>query len=462
TIQYYAIDEAGNKATGTATYTIPITGNITLTLNETKGWIIWQQRLENITIPLHSGVNWISIYFKEVGDECFEDGTGIMEEIGIIQDGNIIGRWHFYDPWLLEGFREGWDGSHETWKSYYDPIFKVKLEYNDRQVIREESIHYNNGLDAGFETIQSFAITTSKVSDDMLRYWLNREYPEGVLKAAYGTFLTALAVLWLHDRLADEVSGKFNCSWTRTSTIIMCGVSSDGRAYVHAPDPGMGMFAQGDDVKSFRFTCSLILSEIERVALESTGLSVNSTLAEILSGISEGKVFEMIREGNIVTIMLEDNPNSKIVIDTSTGLAWDLTKSNGFWYKGALSRGSAYCYHEQLTNNLISVLPSFISAFGGILLSSIDSPEDVARIILSRLGLPGSLVGIGLGMYVEGKIIVYIRNRFVPREYWRYIAYHPQECKVIARLDPNDHTFHYIEVPLELNGYEKWDEAVYI
>jgi hypothetical protein len=73
-------------------------------------------------------VNWISIYFRDA-EEHFEDDTGVVEQMGLIVNGQTEGKWSFYDPWLFEGFREGWDETHETWKYYYDPAFKITIKY---------------------------------------------------------------------------------------------------------------------------------------------------------------------------------------------------------------------------------------------------------------------------------------------------------------------------------------------
>lgn len=42
----------------------------------------------------------------------------------------------------------------------------------------------------------------SNVSSDILRYWLskNNQFGSGSMNAAYGTFLTALLVIYEHDR----------------------------------------------------------------------------------------------------------------------------------------------------------------------------------------------------------------------------------------------------------------------
>lgn len=75
----------------------------------------------------------------------------------------------------------------------------------------------------GYEGIRSFAIATTKVTNVDVEYWLDRAslYQPGAMKAAYGTFLTALLVEYVHDQLADAVATEFNVTWTRTHPIAV-------------------------------------------------------------------------------------------------------------------------------------------------------------------------------------------------------------------------------------------------
>lgn len=197
----------------------------------------------------------------------------------------------------------------------------------------------------------------------------------------------------------------------------------------------------------------------------------------------------MIRDDSMVTIMLEDNPNSKIVIDTSTGLVWDLTESNGFWYKGAISQGSAYCYHDQLTNmavNTVSNLITTLNSAGTSVLSVLGGAIDETKQFVAEnwnhiadigfglfemgfgiktvptVGMAGP-IAIGLILKGEGDIFVGIRNWLVPSNYWQYCSYHNPwpNYKTVYRLNNTTHMIDTIEVPIK-DGKEDWENAVYI
>jgi len=43
-----------------------------------------------------------------------------------------------------------------------------------------------------------------------------------------------------------------------------------------------------------------------------------------------------------------------------------------------------------------------------------------------------------------GTIIISVRNKYVPKKYWCYIAYHPPFKKVRSYIG-KDHKIHYIE-----------------
>ena len=184
TIQGYGITDT--KTTTIKILPEPIQAK--LTINTGGNWL---QYPGQINLPLHNGINWISTYFKKA------DEPG-LEEVGIIQDGEIKGKYYFYD----------WTPGTPT---------TVELECNNLQVTRNEKIYYDNM--GGFEKLITYTIVTSKITDEMIKAWTNKTYEPGPLKTAYGTFLTGLTTIWLHDKLADEIAK--NITWTRTKPIIV-------------------------------------------------------------------------------------------------------------------------------------------------------------------------------------------------------------------------------------------------
>ena len=289
----------------------------------------------------------------------------------------------------------------------------TKISCGNTTINKKETVTYGTGYapissqDAGFEAIQSYAITTTKVTDSTIQTWLNKksQYPTGYMKASYGTFITALTTLWLSDEIADELSKSLNGTWSRTiPTVVMSGVNNNGKAYVHCPDPAMGMnfIGDGQNVKLFRLVCSLMLSEVEHAALGSAGNSVSSTLSIITSGILEGKTYQItFNEDNTAVFMLEENQRFKIIIDLETGLVKEIIDSDNFLYKGAETVDTGYCYHDQLTEDVTKHAKTFLEAFGW------DGAESTGGGLLITAGLIafGACPPLGIAMLGIGLLL---------------------------------------------------------
>ncbi|SDA68801.1 hypothetical protein SAMN02910315_02191, partial [Methanobrevibacter millerae] len=122
----------------------------------------------------------------------------------------------------------------------------------------------------GYEGMRSFALATSKVGDDDLQYWLNKssDYAPGLMKAAYGTFLTDLIFLYEHDYVADLAAEAFNVNWQRTSPVGFSLCNDYNCLYITGEsDHSMGMTVAGnaEDIWKFRFTCSFAYSLLEQL-----------------------------------------------------------------------------------------------------------------------------------------------------------------------------------------------------
>lgn len=234
------------------------------------------------------------------------------------------------------------------------------LSYPGKSALMTGSIIYANGLDSsdsvgdGYEGVISFAIATTKVTDNMMQSWLDQysNYSQaGNMKAAYGTFMTALTTVWLSDKLADEMSSYLNVTWARcTPTAVTSGVMTNG-AYVSCFDPAMGMVVVGNasNVFAFRFMCSLMLSDLEQAALENAGLNSTSTVSQIFLGIMHGEHFQIIFDeaARTATLTLVNNSNLEMVVDLTTGLVKDIVNNGTVQYKGSISSDDSYCYHNQ-------------------------------------------------------------------------------------------------------------------
>lgn len=103
------------------------------------------------------------------------------------------------------------------------------FKINGTSIMKDEWVtfgkHYNR--ENSFEVLQTYAITDKKVTKNGLDYYikLNSSYPLGVMKASYGTFLTALNTIKMYDEFMGNISGLYNVSAVREDSVVsMCGV----------------------------------------------------------------------------------------------------------------------------------------------------------------------------------------------------------------------------------------------
>jgi hypothetical protein len=252
--------------------------------------------------------------------------------------------------------------SNNTMQIIKNPYFEnmyTEFKIDDEIIKKTEKISpYWSDLQAGFSTIQTYTITDKKISNDDIKYWLNKNYTVGSLKAAYGTFLNGLMTTYMHDNLANEKDNLYNLTWTRNqNTIVMSGVMSEGMqggtSYIHIPNPSMNMKIScnnDENIKNFRFECSIMLSEMENIALGLSNLNSFGSLSSLTAHILGGDWFSVEQKNGSLCVDLKDY-SDKLIINQSTGIVCVTTELDGFSYKGALSSDYSYCFCDGLTNN---------------------------------------------------------------------------------------------------------------
>lgn len=195
----------------------------------------------------------------------------------------------------------------------------------------------------GYEGVRSFAIVTSRVTDDILQYWLDQKdrtdvngtllYQEGPMKAAYGTFLEALLVVKCHDMVADAAASKYNVTWSRTTPVVVSVCDDAFATYITGEmDHRMGMDVIGDldNVRAFRYACSSSFSLVEYWVGSALFPSSNSTdglMGSVTLGLGymmlSGEPLEIF-ESNGYTIIRAVGDNQRLlIIDPETGLVMD-------------------------------------------------------------------------------------------------------------------------------------------
>ncbi len=237
---------------------------------------------------------------------------------------------------------------YDLWETTHCSNGTVKWNYHNSYG------YYTEGNYDGFLT---FTFASDKVADDVLSFWLNQKnrtcengslyYDNGFMKAAYGSFIEGLDVIYCSDLCADIAAERFNVSWERTGPMVM-SVRDDMLGTVLSGECGFyfGRTAYGDpdDVKSFYFACSSSFSPIEHYVAQALFPNEgNNGSATVGLGfiLDCGGDIEIISDGDL-TLIREVGSNEKILLfDSATGLLRD---------EVIISYNGAYCYSNQQTD----------------------------------------------------------------------------------------------------------------
>ena len=198
--------------------------------------------------------------------------------------------------------------------------------------------------------MRSFAVAKGNVSDDILRYWLNQKenYDPGLMKAAYGTFLTSLLVIYENDRVADEAAEKYNVTWSRISPVCVSLCNDYNCLYITGEsDHGMGREATGNasGVWKFNFATSFSFSLVEQLVgnnVWNTTVIGSVTLGLIETYINNGTL-EIFTSNGYTFIKREGDNGTLLFLEDETGIVRDY-----FSYYGLL--GTMPCYHDNKTD----------------------------------------------------------------------------------------------------------------
>ena len=286
---------------------------------------------------------------------------------------------------------------------------------------RMAPIFYDNGIydghDTGFEGLKSYAIAYSNVTSDDLSYWVSQKnlFSPGAMKAAYGTFLTALLVIYEHDRIADQAAKTYNVTWDR-KTPVMVSMNNDVEdAYITGEsDHNMGMDVIGDpiNVYNFRLTCSFAFSLVEELVAHNVynTTDIGSVTLGILQHIAEGEKFITYYSNGYLIVYTEENNNSVLYIDLINGIVRDVHTGNIL---------GVPCFHDGKTNQSIEYGENLLNSSNGFS----EQLEIVGNASIMFGGVFGSLItgsvtsgGIGTsiaGLTLSNPIGVLIVGTFV-------------------------------------------------
>jgi len=235
------------------------------------------------------------------------------------------------------------------------------FQMNSTSIMKDEWVSFGKHYDQinSFEVVQSYAVTNKPITNQILDYWidLNQWYPVGAMRAAYGTFFTALNTIAMYDQYLMNISDLYDVTPIREGfAVSMCGVEYGGTAYVHTPDPTLKykLYGENENVYICRYFSSLFLGEFESYSLNCAGIPSISSMNYVFTNIFN-RNFTVSSTEDYTIIQIDDVPEHQIKLNLSSGLIYDLTINDGFMYKGAIScNPNNYCFHDFLTDKLIS------------------------------------------------------------------------------------------------------------
>jgi hypothetical protein len=176
------------------------------------------------------------------------------------------------------------------------------------------------------------------------------------MKAAYGTFFTALMMIYCHDILADTAAGEFNVTWTRTHPAVVSVGDDAYQTYMTLEcDHSMGMTVIGSlkDIILFNTACSSHISTIEYGIMQNLDFIyqystvsmdvMGSVMRDMFYAFWLGTDLELFTQNGFIVMKLRDRYDLVLLYDPETGIMRDINTVNGFC--------GAYCFHDQITNS---------------------------------------------------------------------------------------------------------------
>ena len=225
-------------------------------------------------------------------------------------------------------------------------------------------------------------------------------YDYGFMKAAYGSFLEGLLVIYCNDLVADCAAERFNVSWERTSPMVMSVRDDNVRTVMSGESSfyfGRTAYGDLDAVRAFYFACSASFSSFEQYVGTALfpRIGDNSNVTTGLGFILDnGGSIEIIQDGNF-TLIREAGSNERILVfDSNTGLLHDQM----------LEFYGAFCYSNQQTDwayDLGRELLDNFDSIWGYLFGDGDFP-DLSLSAGNLIKSANLFVGLGGMFVVEG------------------------------------------------------------
>lgn len=281
--------------------------------------------------------------------------------------------------------------------------------YPNGSVEWESGYSYGYFANAWYDGLMTFTFANDKVNNSVLSYWLNQSnrtvngslvYDVGPMKAAYGSFLEGLLVIYMDDLVADVAAERYNVTWSRISPMVMSVHDNILKTYISGEcDFRFGREAYGslDNVKAFYFSCSASFSLIERYVAENL-FPGSSDLSGVTTGLGyileNNGTLEVLVQNGCVLIREEGSNERVLIFDSETGLLHD----------ACYGLNGAFCYSNQQTDWALNLASELLLNDNSILLYLLNQ-GDLPNLTLPTENMVKScnfFLGMGALFVVEG------------------------------------------------------------
>lgn len=341
-----------------------------------------------------------------------------------------------------------------------------------------------------FDVLHSFAIINGKITNNILKDWINKEneYKANVgMQSTYAMFLTSLNTAYLSDKLSDNLTKDNGLKWSRTKNTVILGGMNWKETYQHILTPDMGRSITGDnesDIIKFNFVNSILLSKIEEASLtpiaRDADVNMTSVFDDVFNSLASYKA--TIVYYNNTAIISDEKGNSSFIINLKTGLVTPLSIHDGFAYKGTtITRDCGLCSIDSMAKEILQFVNNGISWGNDILNHIRDNLHPITSTALKAAvmgkGIIGAILGSGLavGLGVLGTALgmqsigVYIADNFVDDKdlhnaYDHFTFTRPgylQNVK-IYNIPHDDGSMDYLEVPINKDNSLNRNDVKYI
>ena len=310
-------------------------------------------------------------------------------------------------------------------KEYIITKFTIngKEELEKKETI-SHGLSKNYRKNYGFETLQSFAIISEKISCDTIETQLTKNslYLDrfGVMNV-YAMYLASLETCWLADEIANSLSNELDVTWKRNRSIAVLGGSNLDTTYLHILNSDMGMDVKGtnpDNIILFRLINSIYLPNLEQYALSEIEYRFNydstNSLENVFLSMSNAN-FTICYLGDLIYILSEDGSNSALIINKTSGIANVLSIDDEFAYKGATIKTSKDCCTVTiLAKDMIFGLRKTLEAISPFVTNPLTKPI-YDNLIDKIFGNPRDTISLSfsLGTALNGGL-VYIGTALAP------------------------------------------------